>query len=642
MFQMRRFLFLSILLVSAKINAAPGDTIRIKTHENIFIETNPAVGFTDYTSWAVFPSVSRPIQKVLLELSFECPDGANCGEWDYLNFLYLRRKGGVNFPSEDIELARFITPYGNSFNSNWKASWALDITTFEGLLKDSVEIQYRHTGYEANDGDGWLINVAFTLLEGTPVFPFVKLHKLWNGNFGYGNSSNPINDQLEARTIVADNLTQSFRTHIVQSGHSFQTTENCAEFCAKYRTLRMDGQAFSEKLVWRDDCGLNPVFPQAGTWVYDRGGWCPGDLVYPDVNDITVLPGSTHSMEASMENYVNVAGGSPNYEIQSYLIEYGAPSFTLDASVEEILAPSDEFYFRRFNPVCGKPIVSIRNNGSTPLTTLLIDYGVKNGARSTFSWTGNLLLMETAEIELPANISWGATEGVFSVEVKNPNGGADEYAFNNSMESNYAAPLELPEIFVINVKSNTVGAETSWFIKDMNGNQVAGRDNFSNSTEYRDTVELAWGCYQFVLEDSDKDGLSWWANDDGDGFARIRRATSPSIIKTISPDFGTSAIISFTVGGLISTEDISHAINDVSLFPNPSEGSVRLSFNLTNEEEVSVSLYNTNGQEVLNHYFGKQKNVDQIIAVPDAPAGLYLLRVTAGEFSKTERLQIIR
>ena len=38
---------------------------------------------------------------------------------------------------------------------------------------------------------------------------------------------------------------------------------------------------------WRDDCDVNPVSPQYGTWEYGRNGWCPGAVSVGDKIDIT-------------------------------------------------------------------------------------------------------------------------------------------------------------------------------------------------------------------------------------------------------------------------------------------------------------------------------------------------------------------
>ena len=38
---------------------------------------------------------------------------------------------------------------------------------------------------------------------------------------------------------------------------------------------------------------------------------------------------------------------------------------------------------------------------------------------------------------------------------------------------------------------------------------------------YRDTLLLGLGCYKLTVEDTDGDGLSFFANNDGSGFFRL-------------------------------------------------------------------------------------------------------------------------
>ena len=39
--------------------------------------------------------------------------------------------------------------------------------------------------------------------------------------------------------------------------------------------------------IWRDDCGEVALYPQGGTWVYDRANWCPGDKATTREHELT-------------------------------------------------------------------------------------------------------------------------------------------------------------------------------------------------------------------------------------------------------------------------------------------------------------------------------------------------------------------
>ena len=62
-----------------------------------------------------------------------------------------------------------------------------------------------------------------------------------------------------------------------------------------------------------------------------------------------------------------------------------------------------------------------------------------------------------------------------------------------------------------------------------------------SNTLYKDTFNLSPGCYKLQILDTggnqntNEDGLSWWANDDGSGYARLRAVPGGflNIIKTI-------------------------------------------------------------------------------------------------------------
>ena len=41
-----------------------------------------------------------------------------------------------------------LTLYGSIFGKGWSWKWQVDVTDFAPFLRDSVEVEYNHTGYE--------------------------------------------------------------------------------------------------------------------------------------------------------------------------------------------------------------------------------------------------------------------------------------------------------------------------------------------------------------------------------------------------------------------------------------------------------------------------------------------------------------
>ena len=115
-----------------------------------------------------------------------------------------------------------------------------------------------------------------------------------------------------------------------------------------------------------------------------------------------------------------------------------------------------------------------------------------------------------------------------------------------------------------------------------------------NNTNYRDTLNLGFGCYQLILEDSDGDGLSFWANNDGAGFARLRTLTNSTIVN-LQGDFGKSLIYNFTVDFPLSYNEINN-FNEIAIYPNPA--SKQFVVEGKNMFTSSINVYNKLGQPV--------------------------------------------
>ena len=651
---------LVLLMCSAGLRAAGGDTLKVQSHKDVVIKTNPSVGYTDYPQWAVFPDTTKPYHKVFAYLTFECAPGLMCGEWDYLNYIYLGHKGGKKGDSLGYEIARFITPYGKYWHdgSGWKHGWYIDVTDFGMLMRDSMQVIYRHTGYEGTDR-GWKINLTFYIVEGTPVREPVKITKLWDGSFQHGNASDPINNHLLPINVTMNPLTASGRLHIMQTGHGSDATSNCCEFASMTRTVKLDNTVLETGEVWRDNCGFNSLYPQAGTWIYDRANWCPGSTVRPRTLDFSLAGGSTHAVDMDMQAYTG-SGSLGNYVITSYLMEYKAPAHTLDASMEAIISPSKEFEYLRYNPVCGMPAIVIKNEGTSALNSLTVTYGPKGGAKSVYNWTGNLAFLKTDTIVLTTPVQWGgATSGQFEVELSNPNGSVDQYPANDKSHSDFVLPPTYADKLILQLFTNKAASENSYSIRDANtGSVVLQRAVLQDETLYRDTLSLPNGCYLFEFLDTgtppasnplNKDGLSWWGNPNaGNGTFRIRNGHTGTTIRDFTAsynsngysvsggDFGTKILQQFMVNTVINRiAPATPGQNSLLIYPNPSSGKFMLSTELASGPgKASLEIYSMLGEKV---YASESKgSADIQVDLSYLPKGAYMVRMV------TEKEQIIR
>lgn len=666
-----------ILTLGCILYAAPGDTLRIVSHENVDIKTDPGIGHTDYASWVEFPA-DMDVRKILGKLRFECASGLNCGEWDYLNHIYIGRIGGEEGENLHYEIARYITPYGIYWRDGdgWSHDWTIDLTDWAVLLQDSVEIIYRHTGYEDNTDRGWKINLAFDFIEGTPTRKPVKVTPLWNGTYVYGSQNNSINDQLEPIDISTDNATRSASIYVLQTGHGSDNIDGCGEFCSKERTISFDGNVISRRDIWKR-CGDNSLYPQAGTWLFDRANWCPGDIVTPDIYQLHGLDGGTdHTIELTMEEY-SATTDLGNYVFASYLFEYEDLASANDATITRIIAPSTEKENLRFNPRCNEAIIEIKNSGSTELQSLNVFYGPV-GQLIQYQWEGNLAFDESEKIYLPGQEDWDVTEPTpFIVELGSPNGQVDENGYDNRATSMILPVEVLPYEFLVKFKSTRALEETIYtIIESSTGDTAFLRDDFVPDHVHWDTVRLKPNtCYRFLIDDDGiplsggidvaRDGLQFWywkalydsnpqygpildykpgyleLYDINNNRKRIKNITAPTSYSNGTAngsDFGAFLEYSFMTEMSTDMSDVDVSESTLTLYPNPSHSEFTVDMRDLEFTPQEIVIYDNDGQVVQRQVV---KGKVMRISSADLTPGIYHVSLQSGKHQIQKKLVVI-
>ncbi len=486
-----------------------------------------------------------------------------------------------------LQLVSFVTPYGINLDLGMGGkTWVFDVTDFAPVLKGWKRMFINGGGERQEDMD-----IKFMFIVGTPPRDVLDINNIWRVDApGYTSILN--DDIYEPRSLTLNNpAATAYKIKSAITGHGQE-----GEFIPRTHWINIAGGApeFSWD-VWKP-CASNPVYPQGGTWIYDRAGWCPG--MATDVKEMNITPYLTLPGTNVIDYGLITASGSSNYWVSNQLVAYGNPNFSLDAAIVDIKNPSNKVEYARTNSICKHPVVVIRNTGSTPLTSATIEYWVNNNpVKETFNWTGNLSFLDTAEVTLTGTDNlWSAVTGAsnnsFHAEIKNPNNGTDGYVLNNKFNSTFDITNVVPSNFIIWVKTNLAGAETKYELLDENGNQIFLRDNLANSTNYRDTFHLGWGCYSFVISDAEEDGIDFWANNDGVGFARFRTMTG-GVIKNFEGDFGKSLIYNFTIDYPLNYDDL-YNVKEIAVYPNPANK--QFIVEAKNIGKSSIRIFNQVGQ----------------------------------------------
>lgn len=220
------------------------------------------------------------------------------------------------------------------------------------------------------------------------------------------------------------------------------------------RTLTHEiGHYFALKHVWGDnngtctsDDGVDDT-PQQSNHTYGCPSFPQMDLCSPNFPGIMFMNYMDYVNDACMYLFTNGQVDRMRNALDanrlSLLSSNGCTPVILrnrDASITEVQQPQGY--------LCDPsqaPVVTLKNRGLDPLTSVIIRYSINNGAPVDFNWTGNLASLQQTTVTLPV---LQAGEGSFNMKVYTqlPNGAADQQPENDTSFAsfNYRRDVVLP------------------------------------------------------------------------------------------------------------------------------------------------------------------------------------------------------
>jgi hypothetical protein len=323
------------------------------------------------------------------------------------------------------------------------------------------------------------------------------------------------------------------------------------------------------------------------------------------------------------------------------LVSYSAPNFQHDAAIVDVLNPNKYEYYSKWNPTCSNPRVILQNTGEQPLTSCTIRCWITYGNWLEFQWNGNLGFLEKEIVEIPVTDQnwWFGTDSVkeFHAQVYAVGGwpDLDEYAQNNVFKTNYQAPETINGPFFVWFTTNNKAVENQWKLIDGEGNTIFERTVLENLTQYKDTFDLAPGCYSIVLEDSDHDGIGFWYSSqvEGETSGQFRlRQVGGGYLEFFPADFGKYHRYDFSVGFSVGLPDNGMIDEELLVFPNPADEEVRIEFNGNLGEDLTVIVLDANGRVLKQVKTASQNNFVGIdLPVGDLEAGIYFIQVSGSQ-----------
>ncbi len=341
-------------------------------------------------------------------------------------------------------------------------------------------------------------------------------------------------------------------------------------------------------------------------------------------------------------DYNSEADEYGNYSLELQLLSYGPINFSLDAAIDEVIAPNSLKRYGRFNPSTSAPIVVIQNRGADTLSNLVITYGPE-GSSKVYNWTGKLGFMDKEEVKLEAfNWSeWVSGDGRFQAVVSQPNGAADENPINDHYSSRYEDASVYPSTIVIKFKTNKVAYQNRYEIRTNDGELVFEKDDFENQTVYSDTITLLGGCYDFRMFDSGDNGISFWANSEGSGYLKFYDIEG-NLLESFGGDFGDQIYKSFFADVHIGFEDKAKGILSFDVIPNPNDGRFHLSYALNEADNYNIQIINSQGQTVWESKQNLIKTGKIEIQLEKEAAGVYSCVFTNQKVSLSKKFIISR
>ena len=652
---MKKLLTLSLLIICylSTLLAAPGDTTIIQTFSFDMPRNANKVGTFK------FPSDGKKYSKVLMYYTIKCDPTGNytqndgidypCGEWDMIVYTdILSPSGEVDTAGNPVlfpkwRLLSYITPYGGGLerdidvlnNEGWR--YVFDVTDFLPILKG--ELTMRDGNYLE------LVDIKFAFIEGTPARDVKDIKPVWNSRYGkYNNDWNgfPMGDFdkiVKDTTFVLSQSETQAKLMTTITGHNFgKSNKNCGEFCNNIHTIKANGQVVKKWDILQS-CADNAIYPQSGTWVYARAGWCPG------------LAGTL--VETELTPYIKNSSISFDYDIESdpygaycmtsYLVTYGDFNHTDDVEAYGIISPSAHYTQRRLNPSAFSPVVVIKNTGKNTLTSATINYGFVGGDMLKYEWKGSLKYSEMDTVILTQIPDWNKVTGTstqFYFEISQPNGKSDPTPYNNKLQVKANKPVIFnTNDFVLTFKTNKRPKETRWQIVDIAGNTLYSvlTDTLKSSKSYDTNINLPDGTYCLSYFDSGEDGLGWWANSSaGNGSSSLKTVIDgkKKNVFNLDIDFGSFFHYWFVVNKFSTDIDAingdsngsSAIVSDgaIEIYPNPVSGdAINVDISAIHAENPVVFIYDYLGQLLMAQPL--EKSSISIVDIKHLTTGVYTL-----------------
>ena len=81
-------------------------------------------------------------------------------------------------------------------------------------------------------------------------------------------------------------------------------------------------------------------------------------------------------------------------------------------------------------------------------------------------------------------------------------------------------------------------------------------------------------------------------------------------------------------------------LNNLSVYPNPNNGTFSISFNPRSGEDINVEVYDIRGRAIFTKAYNGTNRFDEVIRLSNAQSGVYLLNIFDGSYKVTKKIVV--
>ncbi len=274
------------------------------------------------------------------------------------------------------------------------------------------------------------------------------------------------------------------------------------------------------------------------------------------------------------------------------------------------------------------PVTRLFNQGSTPMTTAIVEVSANGVVLQSKNWTGNLAQNATEDITFE-NVN--LVEGVeyeFNIIVP-----SETYTVGNTQEATLTLAPEAPDYnLTLDLNLLRTYSRTSWKLLDENEDTVASSPSgvFLNNNFYTYNWNLnPNSCYTFVINTDAGGGICC---EFGNGYYNIR-STADSLNSII---FG-GAFYGYEESRSFHTTlnpgiDETNTLSNIQIYPNPTTGKVEI--NSMENPIVSYKVYTLMGETIDAEITSNELDLSS------HPSGIYFLKMETDKNTVVKKINL--